>query len=360
MWGRKKTEQQGGPPFTALADNLHGISLNDPAFPSFPAPAFGSMSMSLEAAPSLRETVKKRLLNDMIRGFANEPSGVVMLTDTFTLRVLSSVCKLSELHDENILNVENITMKKPGPNSTDEYLQRQPLPVRVRPRTAARAAAAAEKNLRLARRAPPFARQTLPALYFLQPNLESVNRLIADFKNKRQPMYASCHLYFSSRLPDVLLTKIKNSNVISKVASFKEINLELACSALPETIPPPPAREARMDTARPRTACMLPGLPPPPPPAPPPAPPPPKARGVRRRSCVLAHPPRTARDWRQPRPTRLCWTRPALCPPSSLRTTSPPPPRPRCRSSIAWPACSPRCALHAAGLCGARTSSPQP
>lgn len=43
-------------------------------------------------------------------------------------------------------------------------------------------------------------------------------------------MYASCHLFFSSRLPDVLLGKLKASAAISRVASFKEINLEVACT----------------------------------------------------------------------------------------------------------------------------------
>ena len=50
----------------------------------------------------------------MIRGFAGEPSGVVMLVDAFTLRVLSSVCKMSELLEENVHLVENVTMKQNG------------------------------------------------------------------------------------------------------------------------------------------------------------------------------------------------------------------------------------------------------
>ena len=190
MWGRKK--EKGGPPFSPLADMGGGLA--QPAFPSssFPASAaFGGAGT--ETLPSLRDMVKKRLLNDMIRSFAGESNGVVMLVDTFTLRVLSSVCKMSELLEENIHLVENITMKQNG-----AYLQRQPLPA-------------------------------LPACYFLTPTIESVNRLIADFRDKKRPMYASCHLYFSSRLPDVLLGKLKASAAIGRVASFKEINLEVAC-----------------------------------------------------------------------------------------------------------------------------------
>ena len=123
MWGRKKQEQHGGPPFSPLAEG-NGFALAEPAFPSssFPPSTFGVGA----EMPSLRETVKKRLLTDIIRGFASEPAGVVMLVDKFTLRVVSAVCKMSELLDENIHLVENITMKQDG-----EYLKRQPLPVRA-------------------------------------------------------------------------------------------------------------------------------------------------------------------------------------------------------------------------------------
>ena len=50
----------------------------------------------------------------MIRGFAGEPAGVVLLVDEFTMRVVSSVFRLSELLEENIHLVENITMKSPA------------------------------------------------------------------------------------------------------------------------------------------------------------------------------------------------------------------------------------------------------
>ena len=109
MWGSRK-KAEAGPPFAPLSEK--GFSLAEPAFPSssFPPAAFGSAPP--DVPPSLRETVKKRLLNDMIKPFASEAAGVVMLVDTFTLRVLSSVCKMSELLDDNIHLVENITMKQ--------------------------------------------------------------------------------------------------------------------------------------------------------------------------------------------------------------------------------------------------------
>jgi hypothetical protein len=61
--------------------------------------------------PSLKDTVKKRLLNDMIRGLASEAAGVILLADHFTLRMISCTCRMSELLEENINLVENIAMK---------------------------------------------------------------------------------------------------------------------------------------------------------------------------------------------------------------------------------------------------------
>ena len=188
MWGRGRKKESDGPSFTQMIDN---ISL-EPAYPAAQAfGGFGGGALDATPTPSLRETIKKRLLNDMIRGFSSEAGGVVMLVDAFTLRVVSSVCKMSELLEENIHLVENITMKQGG-----EYLRRQPLPA-------------------------------LTAVYFITPTVESVNRLIADYRDKKRPMYNSCHLFFSSRLSDALLGKLKASPVIGRVAGFKELNLEM-------------------------------------------------------------------------------------------------------------------------------------
>jgi hypothetical protein len=72
-------------------------------------------------------------------------------------------------------------------------------------------------------------RQPLPsadAIYFLTPCEDSVNRLIEDFKDPKEPQYGTVHLFFSSTLPQALFTKLKSSNVVSRVKTFKELNLE--------------------------------------------------------------------------------------------------------------------------------------
>ena len=67
---------------------------------------------------------------------------------------------------------------------------------------------------------------SLPVLYFITPTVESVNRMLHDYRDKKSPKYGKAHLYFTSHLSDALLLKIKASPLIKTVASFKELNLE--------------------------------------------------------------------------------------------------------------------------------------
>jgi len=45
---------------------------------------------------------------------------------------------------------------------------------------------------------------------FITPTVvESINRMLADYKDKRSPRYGKCHVFLSSRLSDAPLAKIK-------------------------------------------------------------------------------------------------------------------------------------------------------
>lgn len=118
-----------------------------------------------------------------------------MLVDTFTLRLISSVYRMSELLENNIQLVEDITRK----NGDGSYIKRQPLPA-------------------------------MTAAYFLTPSLESVNRFLQDYRDRKAPMYGKCHLFFTSHVSDALVGKIKASSAIKAVSSFKEINIEFILS----------------------------------------------------------------------------------------------------------------------------------
>ena len=180
MWGKKKKNES----FTPLRDA--GGDMPAPSVPIHQPPAAHGPS-----APALKELVRKRLMTDMLRGFTADDMGSVMLVDSLTVRILSGAYKLSELLEENINLVENITAR----DAAGSYLGRQPMP-------------------------------NMTACYFITPTVESINRMLADYKDKRSPMYGKCHVFLSSRLSDALLAKIKAHNIIKYVATFKEINLE--------------------------------------------------------------------------------------------------------------------------------------
>ena len=74
----------------------------------------------------------------------------MLCVDNFTLRLVSSLYKVSQLAEENFYLVENITMK----SERGEYLDRQPMP-------------------------------SLPVLYFITPTVESVNRMLHDYRDKK-------------------------------------------------------------------------------------------------------------------------------------------------------------------------------
>ncbi|MCO5587796.1 hypothetical protein L7F22_041748 [Adiantum nelumboides] len=72
-------------------------------------------------------------------------------------------------------------------------------------------------------------RQPLPALeavYFIQPKLESVQKVKMDFSDKT-PLYKKAHVFFSSPVTKDLVQVIKNdASLFSRIATLKEMNLE--------------------------------------------------------------------------------------------------------------------------------------
>ena len=173
MWGKKKKNES----FTPLRDA--GGDMPAPSVPIHQPPAAHGPS-----APALKELVRKRLMTDMLRGFTADDMGSVMLVDSLTVRILSGAYKLSELLEENINLVENITAR----DAAGSYLGRQPMP-------------------------------NMTACYFITPTVESINRMLADYKDKRSPMYGKCHVFLSSRLSDAPLAKIPSDARGVSVAS---------------------------------------------------------------------------------------------------------------------------------------------
>lgn len=106
----------------------------------------------------------------------------VLVVDSFTVKILSSACSLSDVTDEQVMIIESLEK------------ERQPMP-------------------------------DTDVLYFLQPTTQSVDRMLDDFSSK--PKYAGVHIYFTSRVPDDLISKMKRSaQFISRVRALREVQLE--------------------------------------------------------------------------------------------------------------------------------------
>ena len=139
---------------------------------------------------SLRENVRLRLLKDMLSGlkqsFPNVPN-FLMVVDSTTTRIISSCAKMIELLEEGVVAIERLDLvRKPFPN--------------------------------------------MHAIYFITPTDDSIDRIMKDYENPKAPQYGSIHLFFTNRCDNHLIEKLsKKKNLIEKVLTFKEINLDFLC-----------------------------------------------------------------------------------------------------------------------------------
>eukprot|EP00668_Euglena_longa_P041600 GGOE01054770.1.p1 GENE.GGOE01054770.1~~GGOE01054770.1.p1 ORF type:complete len:609 (+),score=216.48 GGOE01054770.1:92-1918(+) len=131
---------------------------------------------------SLRSLTRQHLLDDMLGSVDGEFK--VLIVDRYTMLLLASCCKNSEVVSKNVVVIESL------------HITRQPLPA-------------------------------YPALYFLTPKEESVELLIDDWKGERPYLHA--HVFFTNRLPDALIDSIGRSRCGKYLRTLKEINLDFFC-----------------------------------------------------------------------------------------------------------------------------------
>eukprot|EP01135_Chromosphaera_perkinsii_P000039 Nk52_evm18s16 gene=Nk52_evmTU18s16 len=133
---------------------------------------------------TLKECVKEKLLNEMIKKIQPASGWKVLIVDQHSMRIISSSCRMYDIMDEGVTLVEDIK------NS------RQPLPA-------------------------------FEAIYFITPAKASVERLIKDFENQYQPKYAAVHLFFTAMCPQTLFDMISTApNLPARLKTFQEINIE--------------------------------------------------------------------------------------------------------------------------------------
>eukprot|EP01155_Anaeramoeba_flamelloides_P026008 Anaeramoba_flamelloidesa816114_66.p1 GENE.a816114_66~~a816114_66.p1 ORF type:complete len:161 (-),score=26.09 a816114_66:9-491(-) len=128
-----------------------------------------------------RNTVRNHIIEKMIKKTKQEAGNwIIMVVDKYTLKLLSTTCRMFEILDEGVNLVELITIK------------RQPL-------------------------------KKIHALYFLSPTKESVQNFLEDFKSK--PKYKKAHLFFThSKSFKFLLNYFKKKLLFFFILFFEQQN----------------------------------------------------------------------------------------------------------------------------------------
>jgi len=139
----------------------------------------------MEKAPVLsdfRNIVRVRILKDMLQSVKSKGWKILVL-DRKTSKILSAACRMFDLMEEGVSVVEDIEKS------------RQPFP-------------------------------QLEAVYFLSPTHDNITNLKNDFNDPNKPKYAAAHIFFSSHLSDIFFSDLAHSEIVPKIKSLKEANVE--------------------------------------------------------------------------------------------------------------------------------------
>ncbi len=130
----------------------------------------------------MRSLAKKKIIQDMLRATEeDEHVWKVVIVDDEALHILSAVCKMTDIIDENVTLVEKL------------FFSRKPF-------------------------------RDMAAIYFITPDRASVSAMIEDFQDV--PKYASAHVFFTSTLTDDLMDEISISPMAEYIRNIKELNME--------------------------------------------------------------------------------------------------------------------------------------
>ena len=106
----------------------------------------------------------------------------ILVVDNYSAKVLSSYLTMSNLLNKGILSVELISKKR--------------------------------------NRFPNYG-----VIYFISPTSKSIDYLLSDFSDIKNPTYNRIYLYFTHRLPEELMDKLVIEGVVKRTVLFKELNL---------------------------------------------------------------------------------------------------------------------------------------
>nr|CAH69616.1 Sec1-4 syntaxin-binding protein [Paramecium tetraurelia] len=149
------------------------------------------MDQGVSQGFSLRKICKQRLKGLFVSLIQTNPNvqNYFLIVDQKTVKVVSAYMKMAELMELGVSAVEKLE------------LGRKPFP-------------------------------KLHAIYFISPTQDSIQRVLDDFKDKKNPQYGVVHLFLSNEIDQGLMQKIAQCNsLITKIASFKIVNLDFACTS---------------------------------------------------------------------------------------------------------------------------------
>lgn len=142
--------------------------------------------MEIQNTTSLKTLANSRITVDLLDSSINNDQNhcpfTLLVVDNYSSKVLSSYLTMSDLLNRGIFSVELITNKR--------------------------------------NRFPNYG-----VIYFISPTLKSINCLINDFADLKHPTYSRIFLYFTHRLPEVLMDKLVTEGIIKRTIFFKELNL---------------------------------------------------------------------------------------------------------------------------------------
>ncbi|RKO89604.1 Sec1-like protein [Blyttiomyces helicus] len=147
---------------------------------------------------------------------ANGVKHKIIVVDAAALRVLNSVCKMSDLTDQGVAQ-EGCGLPGVIPNGHPDELgwcQANSPPTIVLFSTVV-------ENIST-RRAPY---PNMEAIYFIAPEAASVQLFIEDFTLQKRP-YAGAHIFCISAIPDSLLDRITRSPAANYIRGLKELYVD--------------------------------------------------------------------------------------------------------------------------------------
>ena len=63
------------------------------------------------------------------------------------------------------------------------------------------------------------------AIYLIEPTEENCNKIINDFHNKTNPLYKYAHIFFTENIPEPILEKLVDENLLPRLKSCYNLNL---------------------------------------------------------------------------------------------------------------------------------------